>query len=467
MIEKNKPIEIPKGNIFQNDKLNREKPIEGLSYLIKSTTDGFTICINGQWGSGKTTFLRLWQRYLEERMNIKSIYFNAWENDFASDPLVALLGEINLFIKEYFPNQKGNLDKLKNLGKNVLKSSLPFIIKTLIQYFVKIDADKIKEVIEVLAENTVENLIEEYEGEKNIIEEFRETLGEILNEIDSKPLVIFIDELDRCRPLYAIETLERIKHVFEMEGLIFVLALDKKQLAESIKSQYGNIDAENYLKRFIDLEFDLPNNIENTRNFINYLMKKYKIPNILISKRIRYDIRTLMDLIVYWCNLLGFSIRDIEQSFMDIYLLLSMLPDGKIGEIMPAVVFFVLFRRKRYNLFVSFLNQEKSAEMIIEEIFKNRDMLIFNEEEISNVASIYWLEAKTKAYLLSAFKTNEEIDNLIKTKEKQMENLEDKEEHIVFNYILDFLKKEYGIDYKINSVVNYAINHVDFLSNFH
>jgi predicted KAP-like P-loop ATPase len=85
------------------------------------------------------------------------------------------------------------------------------------------------------------------------------TLKIIRNLVKICSLIIFIDELDRCRPLYAIECLERIKHIFGIKRLIFVLSIDKKNLAKSIQSQYGNIDTNNYLRRFIDLEFDLKN----------------------------------------------------------------------------------------------------------------------------------------------------------------------------------------------------------------
>ena len=74
-----------------------------------------------------------------------------------------------------------------------------------------------------------------------------------------RPLVFFIDELDRCRPSFAIELLERVKHLFDVKNIVFVLSIDKKQLEAITAAVYGErIDALEYLRRFIDLDFYLP-----------------------------------------------------------------------------------------------------------------------------------------------------------------------------------------------------------------
>lgn len=67
--------------------------------------------------------------------------------------------------------------------------------------------------------------------------------------------MFFIDELDRCRPTFAIELLERIKHLFDIQNIVFVLSIDKEQLEASTAAAYGSaINAPEYLRRFIDLE---------------------------------------------------------------------------------------------------------------------------------------------------------------------------------------------------------------------
>jgi predicted KAP-like P-loop ATPase len=73
-----------------------------------------------------------------------------------------------------------------------------------------------------------------------------------------KPMFVFIDELDRCRPTYAIELLETVKHLFDIPDLIFVIATDTEQLQHSVKSVYGEgFDASRYLYRFFNRSFSL------------------------------------------------------------------------------------------------------------------------------------------------------------------------------------------------------------------
>ena len=86
----------------------------------------------------------------------------------------------------------------------------------------------------------------------------------------------FVDELDRCRPTYTVELLERIKHFFDVEGLVFVLSLDKEQLGHSIRAVYGaGIDVDGYLRRFIDLEYRLPRG--KGGNFVAFLAEQYQL----------------------------------------------------------------------------------------------------------------------------------------------------------------------------------------------
>lgn len=72
------------------------------------------------------------------------------------------------------------------------------------------------------------------------------------------PVVIIIDELDRCRPTYAIKLLEEIKHLFDVAGLIFIFGMHGQQLAHSVNAAYGaNFDGASYLKRFMKRRYTL------------------------------------------------------------------------------------------------------------------------------------------------------------------------------------------------------------------
>ena len=119
---------------------------------------------------------------------------------------------------------------------------------------------------------------ENYEDQKNSIEGFRTALKKFVNKCDKeRSIIFFVDELDRCNPAYAVKVLERIKHLFSIPNIVFVLSVDKKQLCNAIKGYYGSesLDAENYLKRFIDIEYNLPE--PSYEDFCNYLYYKFEI----------------------------------------------------------------------------------------------------------------------------------------------------------------------------------------------
>lgn len=253
------------------DRMNRGGDIKKLTRLIGGMTEPFTLCINASWGAGKTTFVKLWKEALKKE-GINSIYFSAWEEDFTREPLIALLGEI----QGYADRQKTKGERLKwvmesfaDVATKLAMHAPSTLAKAFIKQKVGIDCD---DLIDSLKSQVAES-IKKYQEDKQIVERFKNLLAQVVAGLaDNKPFVIFIDELDRCRPPYAIELLERVKHLFGVRGLIFVLSIDKEQLGKSIKSQYGNIDTERYFRRFFDLTFELRS--FDTYGLCEYLYKK-------------------------------------------------------------------------------------------------------------------------------------------------------------------------------------------------
>lgn len=184
------------------------------------------LSINSSWGTGKTTFIKMWKSYLDGK-NVVSLYFNAWETDFADDPLLAFLGEMNSSLKDFLnKSEKSNetWEKTKKVGTHLVKKGIPALIK--IGTSGILDAEAVK-----LFEGLSKDAISAYKGTKSSIVEFKIILSKVVEGVcaEKKPLIIFVDELDRCRPTYAIELLERIKHLFDIESIIFVLSLDKEK----------------------------------------------------------------------------------------------------------------------------------------------------------------------------------------------------------------------------------------------
>ena len=258
---------------FVNCKLKRKEYARVLTDVVSLYSDGFVLAVNNKWGTGKTTFIKMWEQYLKNE-KFQTLYFNAWENDFQSDVLVALLAELEILADS---NTKAGFKKVLSKATPLIKKVGIGLAKGLAK---KVGADEmIQAIIEGAAEVTLEGLedkIESYTNRKRGIQDFRDTLKAYVKQLsNNKPVVFIIDELDRCRPSYAVEVLEQIKHLFSVEGIVFVLSIDKEQLGNAIRGVYGSdrIDADEYLKRFIDLEYNIPN--PDIASFVNYLYNYY------------------------------------------------------------------------------------------------------------------------------------------------------------------------------------------------
>lgn len=243
------------GNLWEKDRLGRKNAAERLVNMIAGQVGPLTIGLNGRWGEGKTFFLKRFKKMYEERKGLV-IYFNAWQDDFFEDPLLSLLGQLRNSIGRL--PQETLPDSIKSAMPSVLKHAGIALFKSFVKNATKIDIDAIS--TEDL-ETTTEKLLQEYEAistSRDALVNALKSLAKNIRNWSDKPLVVIVDELDRCRPTFAIETLERIKHLFAVENIVFILGIDRLQLASSIQSVYGEIDAQGYLQRFIDVNFILP-----------------------------------------------------------------------------------------------------------------------------------------------------------------------------------------------------------------
>ena len=201
----------------------------------------------------------------------------------------------------------------------------------------------------------VSNLEDKYLGElltkrseeKAAIARFREaleTLPKLLSDVDAasgngdrkaEPLVIIIDELDRCRPLFALNVLERIKHFFSVPGVHFVLGCHLGQLRKAVQVAYGaEIDAHTYLQKFIHFTVPLHQRARHAQEeagakYVRYLLQAMHFPN---SNEIQYVANTLPDLAANK----NYSLRSIER-IMSI-LARSLAANNKIIQPTPILL---------------------------------------------------------------------------------------------------------------------------------
>ena len=272
--------------------------------------------VDAGWGQGKTTFIRMWSAYLRtlpdgERYTL--VDFNTWSSDYSDTPFVPLAKWITSELRSHLGSDERNkllINNLKKAGREALRMvSFNLVSKATVGF---------------LSDDNVEMLanaiFDENDDDSETIRSFRESLAKasaIIRQDTKKPLILIIDELDRCRPLYAIEMLETIKHLFSVENIVFVLVVNLKELSHSIHAVYGEqFDVDSYLQRFRDIDFRLPDANRERISFINKCFLSEGVMDYAARTDCR-DPRPRID----WSKKLyedfaityGWSLRDIEQ----------------------------------------------------------------------------------------------------------------------------------------------------------
>ncbi len=364
---------------FENCKLDREKYAEVLIKIINSYSDGFVLALNNRWGEGKTTFIRMWIQYLVNQ-KYKTLYFNAWEHDFNKDPLAAILSELKTL--EIY--DKNNFGPLIKKGAKLSLSILPVILEALAEKYIEINTvkDAFKKLSEEAA-NIFEEEVNEYAEKKKSLVDFKLELENYVAKIPKKPLVFFIDELDRCNPKYAVELLEIIKHFFSVPGIVFIVSIDKEQLSNSIKGYFGSesINSEEYLRRFFDLEYSIPKS--DISLVVDWMLEKYSFKNI--EAILHYEeFRFLRKLSIEYLGGNNFPIRLIEKFFLQLRLSMN-TKNNKEGIFLETMFILLLIKYFDNNLYLDIKNKILQTNDFVRKISK---FIAFNE----NVKSEFHLE---------------------------------------------------------------------------
>lgn len=255
--------EFPSTPWGDEDKIGRKDEGQHLKNLLegyyhKNGKKNFVLNIDASWGYGKSFFLR--HLYVDLKTNHHVIFFNAWENDFSFNPLAALIFEIT----SQLPRDT-YLSGIKRKLVDLVKTISPGTITTAVALTSDLEpAAAIAKQLYSSEEGKKLSELDIYEKRKKAITEFKITLKKLSAELESNsqrlhpPLYILVDELDRCRPTYAIELLEVVKHLFEIDGIYFLIATDTQELAHTVNAVYGEkFNSASYLNRFFKNYFTL------------------------------------------------------------------------------------------------------------------------------------------------------------------------------------------------------------------
>lgn len=301
------------------DILNRQQCIEDLKIIIGKLSEnrkGCSFAIDGRWGCGKTFILEQLEKDLSLFQNEETVddtyyifHYNCWEYDYYEEPAVAIISSmIDKFNNEFEGKVKEEFNKVYGTVEAILKEIAREFAKS------KIGIDLVK-TCEKTKGYFCKSKEEKYSFDEMFA--FRTALDfarkKIKKLVQTKTLLLVVDELDRCFPTYAIKVLERLHHLFDgIDNVIILFSIDSTQLKHSIQKIYGeNVDTKNYLKKFIDFSLRIDEgSVQGEFNECYQFYFKQFLPDEYVRKQVTQILR-----------LSEVRIRSLEKMIKKLYLI--------------------------------------------------------------------------------------------------------------------------------------------------
>jgi hypothetical protein len=344
---------------------------------------------------GKSYFLEMFENYLIEEKKAETILINSWKNDFCDEPLIAICCE--LF--SYFEEQNNE----KSLPIREQLKSIVSIFGDLSNQFLKaqLGIDLEKTVNENKSINHGKVIFEKFNQKKDLFEKLYKSIAEYTAE---KQLIILIDELDRTRPDYAVNFLETLKHFFDIKGLIFILAVNKEQLKQSVECIYGKIDFDEYYRKFAHRDVALPYSEEGINKYIIKIVDDFFNKIEVDGKKIGIE-KNSLKLKAYideFFTKLKLSPRQINQFFRVFLSLLTSENKSSItfGYQIASIVYIAID-----------LYDSEIAKKILNDQFKYLDILNFLEIKNFDLVNIDYHLVSNLLFLFS--NTSKEVESNI------------------------------------------------------
>tara|TARA_B100001250_G_scaffold349553_1_gene320798 strand:+ start:768 stop:2195 length:1428 start_codon:yes stop_codon:yes gene_type:complete len=362
----------------------REELADHLTEYLKLQKNGYVLNVDGEWGSGKTFFLKAWQAKL--RNNHPTCYIDAWTLDYLNEPLATLSRKILDSIHEY-------LEKYSLINPNTEKKILNSLYR-LISTSAKIGGSVVENTVSPIVGkaisigavelddfllNSGKDQFELFKKTEDALIEFKGTLQNHINDIfdkepKSSPFFIFIDELDRCRPNYAIEILEAVKHLFCLENTIFVISTNRIEMEKSIQKVYGsNFSSQGYLSRFFDKNIHL-----KTQSPLRFLKENKKLKQITTNSLDQCYLRDNLEELELLSNIFEnyeLKPREIEKSLDNLLLATIKLKD-KIYSIFTLTELFCI----KEKMFIDFSTIRPKSAITLETY---KSLTLYNKKIIS------------------------------------------------------------------------------------
>lgn len=262
------------------DKIGRDDIVSQLLSKIDNLPSNENKCVglNGEWGSGKSWIMTELYEKIKDKNDYIVITYDAWKNNFYSDPLIAMLYCIHDTLEKYAQNQKGiskvtayrikqavkktATDTCEKIFSSLFKKTIETLNKTDLGIIIAFAMEFIGEVIRQAKSSILDNKIfDEFKSYQKLLDDTIFVLNKLTEpdkDLHTRKLVILVDELDRCMPNEQLLVLERLHHLFEVNNCIVIVAFNKKQVLETLKELYAVSDGNVYLQKFFAESFYLP-----------------------------------------------------------------------------------------------------------------------------------------------------------------------------------------------------------------
>lgn len=331
------------------DEFDRKPIAKKLITMIESNLAISPMVIDGNWGTGKTEFCTKTLHLIktEHQDSLTCAYIDAFEADHINDPLIPIVAAISDLIEDS-SKKIVFLNKAKAIVRYGLKASaragFAWLLKskaeTLDQEFQK----ELEKAVEEGSENIVNGIIQDYQEAKKDIDSLKTILKDITKD---KKLVIFIDELDRCRPDFAIAIIEKIKHVFDIENVKFILVTNYSQMMAAVNHCYGQaLDAHRYLDKFIKFKFYLTQSkySNKRKQHVSYHYAEQLIKNSDVLKgHSSYYLDSRHDLLNNLIAINELSLREISNFILYLELFHTLKSDQLPSNIWYHFTIFIVF----------------------------------------------------------------------------------------------------------------------------
>lgn len=373
---------MPESREKKIDKLDRMDYVKFIENLILNSDNykrdngskSYVMALDSAWGTGKSYFIDLLIQDIEEQNGIFVVKYNAWANDYCDNAFNPLIYDIlNAECLKFSTETTADVENAKKFLRNIFDIGKSFAKKAVINFIESQTGTNIEEILnEVTSGVDIKEFLHRELPNLSELNEQRESFENLKNYLskttdlmreDGNKLVVIIDELDRCKPTFAIQTLEIVKHIFDVENIVFLFAVDIEQLSHSVSTIYGQeFDSVGYLCRFFDYISKLPN--PKIERFIAYKLEDigFNTQDTNIIEMNRYISKLVKNF--------NLSLRDVD-TIMRSYKILNdtKLKEYKILDSHFVYLFYLALKYKRPEIYTEiFIDQSQYTDAVLDNL---------------------------------------------------------------------------------------------------